>query len=103
MSIFFRLEVLWHCANQREHGEVLPHSKIQKYIRSFTSFHGINSNDQNPSVAYNTRVEKVEKRYNKSGVEAGWQLTLKEIVPMGNNLSRARWTKEVYHGSSWFE
>lgn len=78
-----------------KHGEVLPHSKIQKYIRSFASFHGINSNDHNPSVAYNTRVEKVEKRYDESGAEAGWELTLKEIVQTGKNSSRARWTKEV--------
>jgi hypothetical protein len=46
-------------------------------------------------VAYNTRVEKVEKRFNEHGEEAGWTLTLKEVASTGKHSSRARWTKEV--------
>ncbi|KAG6831535.1 hypothetical protein H0H87_004861 [Tephrocybe sp. NHM501043] len=74
----------------------LPHAKIGRYVRAFASFHGVNSNDENPRVSFNTRVELVEKRYNKYGEEAGWTLTLKKVVRTGLKSSKAVWTTEDF-------
>ncbi|KAJ3835775.1 hypothetical protein F5878DRAFT_691721 [Lentinula raphanica] len=41
--------------------------------------HEINSNDDNPNVSYNTRVERAEKRYDLDGKETGRSLTLKKV------------------------
>ncbi|KAL0069327.1 hypothetical protein AAF712_003692 [Marasmius tenuissimus] len=73
----------------------LPQQMIQRYVRSFASLHGINTNDNNPGVFYNTRVELVEKRYT-NGSEAGWTLTFKEFEKTGERSSRARWWKEDF-------
>ena len=39
----------------------LTHRQLRNYIRSYASYLNINSNDENPVAAYNTRVERVEK------------------------------------------
>ncbi|KAG6825285.1 hypothetical protein H0H92_004160 [Tricholoma furcatifolium] len=74
----------------------LPHAKVQQYVRAFASFHNLNSNDDNPRVSYNTRVELVEKRYDLNGEEAGWTLTLKKVVPIGNGTTKAIWSTEDF-------
>lgn len=68
---------------------------LQKYMRAFASIHGINSNDENPYISYNTRVELVRKHYRDDGEENGWSLTLKTLVRTGVNTSEATWRKEV--------
>lgn len=73
----------------------LHNSKLQRYLRAFASWHGVNNNDNNPNVSYNTRVELIEKRHNEDGEEEGWTLTLKELVPSGRDTLKAIWTKEV--------
>ncbi|KAG6852181.1 hypothetical protein C0991_002328, partial [Blastosporella zonata] len=69
----------------------LPHDKIGRYVRAFASYHGINSNDENPHLSFNTRVELIEKRYDDYGEEAGWTLTLKKVVKIDERSSKARW------------
>lgn len=68
-------------------------------MRTFASYHGVNSNDRNPNISYHTRVERVEKAYDDSGRENGWKLTLKELVKGegGNGTAKARatWWYEV--------
>ena len=68
---------------------------LQRYMRSFASFHGVNSNDDNPDVSYNTRVERIDKHFDDQGKELGWTLTLKKLEKTGKNSSRATWWKEV--------
>ncbi|KAH8108050.1 hypothetical protein BXZ70DRAFT_32547 [Cristinia sonorae] len=70
----------------------LPILKLQRYLRAFASWHGLNSNDDNPNVWYNTRVELVEKH--KDG--NGWSLTLKKLVKTGNDRLKATWWKQDY-------
>ncbi|KAF8953876.1 hypothetical protein BDZ97DRAFT_572300 [Flammula alnicola] len=74
----------------------LPNRRLQGYIRAFASYHGANSNDDNPNVSYNTRVELAQKRFDKDGDENGWTLTLKNLVSTGRNTLRATWTKEDF-------
>ncbi|KAH7921864.1 FAD/NAD(P)-binding domain-containing protein [Leucogyrophana mollusca] len=74
----------------------LTHYQLRNYIRAFASYHNINSNDDNPAVSYNTRVELIEKRLNDQGEEQGWRLWLKKITPTGNNTSRATWWSEDF-------
>ncbi|RDB31080.1 Flavin-containing monooxygenase ustF2 [Hypsizygus marmoreus] len=74
----------------------LPHAKVGRYVRAFASYHGVNSNDGNPRVSYNTRVELVEKRFDQNGNEAGWTLTLKKVVRTGKTSSKAIWTAENF-------
>ncbi|KAH8108051.1 hypothetical protein BXZ70DRAFT_903434 [Cristinia sonorae] len=70
----------------------LPTWKLQRYLRAFASWHGVNANDENPNVWYNTRVELVEKREDGKG----WTLTLKKLESTGNNTLEATWWKEDY-------
>jgi len=74
---------------------VLSHEQLTKYFRAFASYHGMNSNDDNPRVSYNTRVELVEKQVDDKGKEAGWTLTLKELVKTGMRSVKAIWTRAV--------
>ena len=74
----------------------LPHQKLQKYIRGFASWHGVNSNDGNPHIFYNTRVESVQKGYAKDGSRSGWTLTVKELSKTSSNTTRATWTTQVW-------
>ncbi|KAJ7724717.1 FAD/NAD(P)-binding domain-containing protein [Mycena maculata] len=69
----------------------LPHWTVACYLRTFASFHGANSNDVNPDIAYNTRVEHVEKHYNVAGQEHGWVLTLKRLERTGQHPCKATW------------
>jgi len=64
-------------------------------MRSFASFHGINSNDDSHNIYYNTRVEDVRKNFDIDGQEHGWNLTLKKFVRTGINSSKATWWTEV--------
>lgn len=73
----------------------LPNALIAGYLRAFASFNGANSNDNNPRISYNTRVELVEKRFNEQGEEAGWTLTLKTLTQAGFDSYKAVWTKQV--------
>ncbi|KAJ7837898.1 hypothetical protein B0H14DRAFT_2790468 [Mycena olivaceomarginata] len=74
----------------------LPHRTLARYLRAFASFHGANSNDANPDVAYNTRVERVEKRYDDAGLEHGWTLTLKRLERTGQHSGKATWWNEDF-------
>ncbi|KAF8824648.1 hypothetical protein HHX47_DHR8000073 [Lentinula edodes] len=67
---------------------------LQRYVRTFASFLSLNSNDNNPDVSYDTRVERVTKRYNittstengqQTKTEAGWTLLLRQFTQTGNN------------------
>ncbi|KIK61825.1 hypothetical protein GYMLUDRAFT_116316, partial [Collybiopsis luxurians FD-317 M1] len=69
---------------------------VQRYVRSFASFLGVNSNDGNSDVSYNTRVERVDKRFTADGEEAGWTLTLRQVIQTGSNSCKIRWWTEVY-------
>ncbi|KAJ7837810.1 FAD/NAD(P)-binding domain-containing protein [Mycena olivaceomarginata] len=69
---------------------------LARYLRAFASFHGINSNDRSPDVAYNTRVELVEKRYDEAGQERGWTLTLKRLEQVAPKLTKATWWTEDF-------
>ncbi|WRT69902.1 uncharacterized protein IL334_006893 [Kwoniella shivajii] len=56
------------------------HSKVQRYLRSFASWLGINNGDQSTDVSYNTRVELVSKRLDNKGRQTGWTLVLRKYV-----------------------
>ncbi|KAF8218214.1 hypothetical protein K438DRAFT_1657096 [Mycena galopus ATCC 62051] len=72
----------------------LPHRTLARYLRAFASFHGVNSNDASPDIAYNTRVELVEKRYDEDGQERGWTLTLKRLERVANSTKATWWTED---------
>jgi hypothetical protein len=72
-------------------------------MRSFASFHGINSNDDNSNISYHTRVEHVEKHIADDGQERGWILTLKKFVKTGPNSSKATWWTEVLNTETNFQ
>ncbi|KAJ6457517.1 hypothetical protein DFH09DRAFT_1349621 [Mycena vulgaris] len=74
----------------------LPHRTLARYLRAFASFHGANSNDENPNIACRTRVELVQKRYDESGREHGWTLTLKRLEKTGPSTSKATWWTEDF-------
>ena len=74
----------------------LSQQKLQSYLRAFASWHGINANDGNPRISYNTRVESVQKRYAEDGSRNGWTLTVKEVVKTSSSTTRATWTKQVW-------
>ncbi|KAF8556446.1 FAD/NAD(P)-binding domain-containing protein [Imleria badia] len=75
---------------------VLSHYQVRNYLRSYASYHNINSNDENPATAYNTRVERVEKRINQAGQEQGWKLWLRSLTPTQNNTYRVTWWTEDF-------
>ncbi|KAH9942804.1 hypothetical protein B0H21DRAFT_513589 [Amylocystis lapponica] len=72
------------------------HYEMRNYMRAFASFHGMNSNDNNPNASYNTRVESIEKRYDEHGKEHGWRVLLKELVQTGPDTTRATWYEEDF-------
>lgn len=82
------------CSSRLQYTE-LTHYALRKYMRAFASLHGLNSNDDHPDLAYNTRVERVEKRFDAVGRREGWRLTLKELVQTGGAASRATWWTEA--------
>ncbi len=73
----------------------LHNRKLQGYLRAFASYHGLNSNDNNPNISYNTRVELAEKHHDEDGEEDGWNLTVKTLVDGHNGTLKAIWRKEV--------
>lgn len=73
----------------------LHNRQLQGYVRAFASFHGVNSNDDNPAVSYNTRVELAEKHYREDGQEDGWTLTTKSLIDLTKITLQAVWNKEV--------
>ncbi|KAF8553185.1 FAD/NAD(P)-binding domain-containing protein [Imleria badia] len=74
----------------------LPHYQVRSYVRSYASYLNINSNDDNPTTAYNTRVERIEKRINDAGQEQGWRLWLKSLEQTGRHTYRATWWTEDF-------
>ncbi|KAF7362502.1 Dimethylaniline monooxygenase [Mycena venus] len=74
----------------------LPQAMLVRYIRSAYSFFGINSNDENPNVSYSTRVELVEKRFDRNGSEHGWRLTLKKFIRTEHSSCKERWWTEDF-------
>jgi len=72
--------------------KALPNQKLQRYLRAFTSWHGVNANDNNPNISYNTRVEK---SLNPRGKGVGWALTIKELIPTKHSTLRETSRKEV--------
>jgi len=74
---------------------VIPNQQLQRYLRAFASWLGLNTNDKSTDISYNTRVELIEKHVNDEGDEVGWTLTLKELeTTHGSNL-KATWYKKV--------
>ncbi|KAH0836316.1 hypothetical protein J3R83DRAFT_7865 [Lanmaoa asiatica] len=82
----------WPAGTQWE----LSHYQIRNYVRSYASYLNINSNDENPATAYNTRAERIEKRINQAGQEQGWRLWLKSLEPTRRNTYRATWWIEDF-------
>ncbi|KAG6374681.1 FAD/NAD(P)-binding domain-containing protein [Boletus reticuloceps] len=75
----------------------LTHYRIRNYVRSYAAYLNINSNDENPATAYNTRVERVEKRINEAGKEHGWRLWLRSLEPTSpSGTYRATWWTEDF-------
>ncbi|KAF8553187.1 FAD/NAD(P)-binding domain-containing protein [Imleria badia] len=74
----------------------LPQYQARNYVRSYASYLNINSNDDNSATAYNTRVERVEKRTSQAGQEQGWRLWLKSLEPTGHRTYRATWWTEDF-------
>ncbi|KAF8896754.1 hypothetical protein CPB84DRAFT_1848115 [Gymnopilus junonius] len=74
----------------------LPNQKLSRYLRAFASWHGLNANDNNPNISYNTRVELVEKRVNEDGQEQGWTVTVKNLADIDHSKLKATWTKVDY-------
>ncbi|KAJ7717985.1 hypothetical protein B0H16DRAFT_1897773 [Mycena metata] len=72
----------------------LPHRTLARYLRAFSSFHGVNSNDASPDISYSTRVELVEKRYDEEGRERGWTLTLKKLEKTLHGATATWWTED---------
>ncbi|KZP31937.1 FAD/NAD(P)-binding domain-containing protein [Athelia psychrophila] len=85
-------ELPWPAGTQWE----LTQGMLQNYMRAFASFHGINSNDDNPRVSYNTRVELVAKHLRDDGAENGWALTLRTLARTGANTSEVTWWTETF-------
>ncbi|KAF8438900.1 hypothetical protein L210DRAFT_3612667 [Boletus edulis BED1] len=82
----------WPAGTQWE----LSHYQLRNYVRSYASYLNINSNDENPATAYNTRVERIEKRINQAGKEQGWRLWLKSLERIGSHTYRATWWTEDF-------
>ncbi|KAJ7066441.1 FAD/NAD(P)-binding domain-containing protein [Mycena amicta] len=74
----------------------IPQLSLQRYLRSVYSFYGLNANDDNPQISYNTRVELVEKRFDSEGKEHGWKLSLKKLEPLGPSASKEQWWTEDF-------
>ncbi|KAF9442644.1 FAD/NAD(P)-binding domain-containing protein [Macrolepiota fuliginosa MF-IS2] len=74
----------------------LPNAKVGRYLRAFASWHGLNNNDNNPNISYNTRIELIEKHLDSNGKQNGWTLTTKELVRTSDGTNRATWNKERF-------
>ncbi|THV08181.1 FAD/NAD(P)-binding domain-containing protein [Dendrothele bispora CBS 962.96] len=69
--------------------------QLQSYVRAFASYHSLNTNDENPNVFYNTRVELIEKRF-IDGRHHGWTMTLKEFIQTGPQSYKVKWWTEDF-------
>ncbi|KAH8833644.1 hypothetical protein DL96DRAFT_452577 [Flagelloscypha sp. PMI_526] len=69
---------------------------IERYLRSFASWLGVNVGDKNPDVSYSTRVESVEKRYNEAGKHHGWTLLLRKFVKTDEKTYEESWWTEDF-------
>lgn len=87
-ALRFLLRLSWNTV-------ALHNRKLQGYLRAFASYHGLNSNDNNPNISYNTRVELAEKHHDEDGEEDGWNLTVKTLVDGKDGTLQAIWKKEV--------
>ncbi|KAF9078557.1 hypothetical protein BDP27DRAFT_1206950 [Rhodocollybia butyracea] len=76
----------------------LTHNHIQRYVRTFASLHGVNSNDGSLNASYNTRVERVDKRYNTEGEAVGWTVTLRQFIQTKESSCKIRWWAEASRG-----
>ncbi|KAF7313360.1 Dimethylaniline monooxygenase [Mycena chlorophos] len=74
----------------------IPQQSLQRYLRSVYSFYGVNANDENPCMSYNTRVELIQKRFDAQGKERGWTLMLKKLEMVGDEASREEWWTEDF-------
>jgi len=79
---------------------VLPNQQLQRYLRAFASWLGLNTNDENTNISYNTRVELVEKHVDDEGDAVGWTLTLKELKNTHGSNLKATWYKKVRYSSN---
>ncbi|EEB86608.1 hypothetical protein MPER_16374, partial [Moniliophthora perniciosa FA553] len=69
---------------------------IGSYLRSFASFNRINTNDGNPNVFYDTRVELIQPRLLSNSTQKGWTLTLKQLIQRSDRGCRVKWWKEDF-------
>jgi len=74
----------------------LSHYQLGRYLKAFASYHGLNSNDDNPNISYNTRVERIDKSYDNFGREQGWTLLLKELVQTDSGSVKATWYQQTF-------
>uniref|UniRef100_A0A0W0EY77 FAD/NAD(P)-binding domain-containing protein n=1 Tax=Moniliophthora roreri TaxID=221103 RepID=A0A0W0EY77_MONRR len=74
----------------------LPQEYIGSYLRSFASFNRINTNDGNPNVFYDTRVELIQPRLLSNSTQKGWTLTLKQLIQTSGEGCRVKWWKEDF-------
>ncbi|WVQ95878.1 hypothetical protein IAU59_002977 [Kwoniella sp. CBS 9459] len=73
------------------------HSSVQRYLRSFASWLGINVPDDSPDISYNTRVEAVRKRFDEENEkQVGWTLVLHQYAEVGLGTG-------MYRESFWEE
>ena len=71
------------------------HTTVARYLRSFASWLGGNSNDAQGDFVYNTRVESVTKRFNEQGEHRGWTLLLRKFVRIGPDVYDESWWEEA--------
>ncbi|KAF5346471.1 hypothetical protein D9756_010063 [Leucocoprinus leucothites] len=74
----------------------VPQAKVARYLRTFASWHGVNTNDNSPDVSYNTRVELIQKHLDSSGNQIGWTLTTRQIEVIEDGLNRVTWNKQDF-------
>ncbi|GAW03708.1 dimethylaniline monooxygenase [Lentinula edodes] len=74
----------------------LTQNHLQRYVRTFASLHEINSNDNSPNTSYNTRVERVDKRFDADGRKVGWTLTLRKFIETGPTSYKIQWWTEDF-------
>ncbi|KAJ3552034.1 hypothetical protein NP233_g12965 [Leucocoprinus birnbaumii] len=75
----------------------IPQAQVNRYLRAFASWNGVNANDNSPDISYNTRVELIEKRHDPtSAKQIGWTLITKQLEEIEGGLNRATWDKKDF-------
>ncbi|KAJ3551316.1 hypothetical protein NP233_g13102 [Leucocoprinus birnbaumii] len=74
----------------------VPQAKVGRYLRSFASWNGINTNDNSEDISYNTRVELVEERVESTGKQVGWTLTTKRMDVAESGLTKVTWDRQDF-------